>query len=115
MEKYLLSLPNCFSIPLSKFRCNNMRIPVVRGRYNNIPRELRFCNLCNNDVIGDEFHILLECEHPMIKNLRVSTIPRYYYNKPSMYKFIRLFENMNLKTTLARKIGKFLKEILKYM
>ena len=31
------------------------------GRWSGIDRNLRKCNLCNSNLIGDEFHYLLEC------------------------------------------------------
>jgi hypothetical protein len=36
-------------------------IQVETGRYNNVPREERYCPLCTNGEIEDEFHILFNC------------------------------------------------------
>ena len=36
-------------------------MPIVIGRHKNIPRNERFCNLCNKNQIGDEFHYLFQC------------------------------------------------------
>ena len=61
-EKYLTLLNGKKRIMLSKFRCGNHKLPVTTGRYVGIPRNERKCNLCNCNVIGDEYHYLLECK-----------------------------------------------------
>ena len=60
-EKYLTDLPKKERIVLCRFRCANHHLPIVSGRYSNIPRNMRFCNLCNLQSLGDEFHYLFEC------------------------------------------------------
>jgi hypothetical protein len=61
---------NYFNIPddrdiftFCRFRLNNHKLPVEYqyGRWNNIPRENRICNLCNTVDLGDELHYLLKC------------------------------------------------------
>ncbi len=37
--------------------------PVVTGRYNNIPRAERICNLYTDGDVGDEFHYIFNCSH----------------------------------------------------
>ena len=37
------------------------KFPIGQGRYKNIPREQRICNLCCNNLVGDEFHYLFVC------------------------------------------------------
>ena len=39
----------------------NNRLPIEIGRWANIDRSLRKCNLCNSGTVGDEFHYVLEC------------------------------------------------------
>ncbi len=51
------------AIPLCKFRCINHRLLVVAGRYSNIPRAERICNLCTDVEVGDEFHYIFNCSH----------------------------------------------------
>ena len=46
-----------------RFRLNNHKLPVEHGRWNNIPRELKNCNLWNTEDLGDEFHYLLKCDY----------------------------------------------------
>ena len=55
-----------------KFRTTNHHLPVETGRWQNKkkPKPLgeRFCTLCNNCQIGDEFNCILECN--TIQNIR---------------------------------------------
>ena len=60
-ESYLHQLPGSMSLILCKFRLSNFKLPIVRGRYNNIPRKQRFCDFCDENLLGDEFHILPTC------------------------------------------------------
>ena len=56
-----LKLDSRLRMLLCKFRLGNSKLPIGRGRYNNIPREKRYCELCNFNIIGDGFHFILEC------------------------------------------------------
>ena len=80
-----------------KLRTANHKLPVEKGRYINLPREQRSCNLCNSDSIGDKFHFLLEC--PMLTDLRVKYIPKYYRKRPNFFKFSELLSLKKLKET----------------
>ena len=40
------------------FKPGNIKFPVETGRWLNIPRQNRKCNLRNTDSIGNEFHYL---------------------------------------------------------
>ena len=52
-EKYFDILIDFEAKSLCKFRCLNHKMPIVTGRHKNIPRNERFCNLCNKNQIGD--------------------------------------------------------------
>jgi hypothetical protein len=73
-EKYLLELPKNTRIPMCKFRTCNHKLAVEKGRYRNIPRHERTCNMCNSNAMGDEFHFLLECR--ALHRIRMKYIPR---------------------------------------
>ena len=51
-----------------------------------IPFEERKCNECN--LLENEYHLVLECKK--YDNLRKQYISKYFYQQPSMYKFIKL-------------------------
>ena len=46
----------------------------------------RICTLCNDKDIQDEYHIVLKCVHFH----RIKCINKYYYVRPSMFKFQQL-------------------------
>ena len=78
---------------MCKIRTNNHRLPIVTGRYNRIIREERYCNKCRDNILGDEYHVTLECNNEDITALRCQYIPFYYRRYPSRYKFAQLMQN----------------------
>ena len=77
LEKYLLKLLPHERNMLTKFRCNNIKLPIETGRWSNTPREERICHLCNVGL-WTEFHFLLECTSADVQRLRCKYIPIYY-------------------------------------
>jgi hypothetical protein len=65
-----------------RFRLNNH---IEYGRRNNIPRELRICNLCNTADLGDEFHYLLKCDYFSEKGK--TYIDKKYFKNCNILKF----------------------------
>ena len=110
LEKYLVNLPFCYRVALTKIRTANHKLPIEKGRYRNIPREERKCTLCNLDKVGDEFHFILEC--PILNELRLKYIPQFYFRRPNFYKYSQLL-SIQSKNKLLN-LGKFLKEGLTY-
>ena len=43
---------------------------MVIALTSNIPRHLRFCRACKSSSNGDEFHVLIECTHFDLQNMR---------------------------------------------
>ena len=109
LENYLIKLPKLYKFTLCRLRTNNHRFPVVTGRYNRTPREERICNKCNDNVIGDEYHVLLECTCQEIAQLRIKYLPVYYRNRPTRYKFVKLLQNSRY--TIQCKVALFGKSI----
>ena len=105
-EQYIDDLPLCYRIAFTKFRTANHKLPVEKGRYTNIQREQRTCNLCDSDHVGDEYHFLLEC--PALDNLRNKFIPAFYRKHPNFYKYSQLLSFKNGKKLLN--LCKFIKE-----
>ena len=104
-EEYLL-LEDQFRIPLSKFRCGSHHLPISNRRYDPID-ERNLCPLCHLDT-GDEYHYLLVC--PGFEAQRKEFIPSYFYIRPNVVKFGKLF-SLTSKIKL-RKLSKFIKFIL---
>ena len=111
LEDYLVHLPLILRRAVCSLRTNNTRLPKVVGRYTNTPREYRYCTLCpNENLVGDEYHLLLECKNPYIVTCRNKYIPNIYTSHPSMQKCIDLLGNND--RAEIRKLSYFLKNCL---
>ena len=54
---------------ISKLRLSAHKLPIETGRYEQTPRQVRWCPLgCQQ--LGDELHYLYQCRHPFMLNLR---------------------------------------------
>ena len=104
-EKYLDHLPAKYRIPLCKLRLSSHSLPIEKGRYINVNRAERYCTLCDDNIVGDEYHFLLECK--MLTNQRKQFIKRYYFTRPNIIKFEQLMSCDNTNVILA--IAKFTK------
>lgn len=82
-EQYF-DMPENLRNILVKFRTCNHRLPIEKGRWENVERNNRICNLCNNSSIGDEFHFLLECSY--FDHLRKKFIDKNLYLHPNTFK-----------------------------
>jgi hypothetical protein len=51
-EEYFNILDEQNSLLLCKFRTTNHKLPIEKGRWSNIPRENRYCELCQKNQIG---------------------------------------------------------------
>ena len=94
---------------MCRFRCRNLKIPVVvHGHANRIiPYEERLCMKCNMNVIGDEYHYILQC--PLFQPNRQKYLSNYYYINPNMRKFSSLMQIKN--TNTLRKLARLITEI----
>ena len=79
---------------LVKFRTSNHRLPIEVGRWRNIKRENRICNLCNGRNLGDEFHYLFEC--PSLSNERKKYFEPHFLNRPNILKFCNLMNSISV-------------------
>ena len=112
-ERYLTQLPRFSRAAFCRFRLNNTRLPIVLGRFTKTPRNQRFCTLCTNEELGNEFHFLFNCNHPQITSLRLNYIPSIYTEQPSIAKCAELIGSENTVTT--RKVAMFIKNGLKFL
>ena len=60
LEPYLLKLSRDVFRYIVKLRCSNHKLAIETGRYYGIDRNLRYCGMCNLDVLGDEYHVFFE-------------------------------------------------------
>lgn len=90
-EKYLHCVNNInYRVALTRFRCSAHRLLIEEGRYRNIERDQRICNMCNMNAIETEYHFLLVC--PRYRELRFEYLPNYYCAWPNIQKFKSLMQ-----------------------
>ena len=96
-------------INICKFRCRNIKIPVVILGYanSNIAYENRLCPICTMNEIGDEYHYILKC--PVFHDQRNRYLSEFYIRNPNMVKFSQLFQSNN--TTVLSKLARLVLEI----
>ena len=99
MSPYLIILQNReLKRAISKLRLSSHPLNIETGRHRRIgriDRSNRKCTLCNLNDIEDEFHFTLIC--PAYENIRKQYIDKYFYNRPSVYKFIILLNSVKPK------------------
>jgi hypothetical protein len=77
-ERYLHLISNLdYRKAVTRLRISAHNLPVESGRYKKIPHENRYCSICNCDLVGDEYHYLLECKSNEFVKLRESFFNRF--------------------------------------
>ena len=109
LEKYLTLLDSNDRITLCKFRCGNHKLPIMTGRYQDIERQDRLCNLCLNQQLGDEYHYLFECTS--VEAERKLYLKPYYRIRHNTLKMEQLFNSENSKE--LSNLAKFCRCIVK--
>jgi hypothetical protein len=70
LQFYLCRPVNYMFKPLiSRYRLHAHSLNIETGRYYNIDRHARMCNMCNNNDIEDEYHFILECMWKFVENI----------------------------------------------
>lgn len=105
-EMYLNNEELAFT--LCRFRLGNNKLPI-NIIDTDTPRNERYCNICKKNVLGDEFHFLLECTS--LKDIRRQFIPERYWKRPNTILFCELMSNDNINIRL--KLVKFIRVGLK--
>ena len=82
-----------------------LAVTITVGRWTNVERHNRLCQLCQSREIGDEFHyVLIQC--PNFVTDRKNLIPKYFFNRPNTLKLSSLFKKKKPET--IRKLCKLL-------
>ncbi len=99
-------------VAISRFRTNNTRLPKITGRFKKtkVERHKRFCTLCNENKLGDEYHILFECTNEKVVLNRLKYISNFYLKRSSMLQCINLMKSENSKD--VRNLSLFLINVL---
>ena len=108
-ERYLINLSYGNRIYLCKYRAGCHNLPVSEARINK-DRPRVFCELCEKNDIGDEFHYLFTCT--MFKEQRKKYLKKYYYSWPSTFKMEQLFNSKDMK--ILTNLAYFCREIMSY-
>lgn len=112
LEQYLISCSRSIYRSIVSFRTSNHRLPIEIGRYNNVERHQRICQICEGNNLGDEYHYLVECNNAEISELRNTYLPKFYCHRPSMFKFTQLMQRLSIKSKLCYPISMFMKGIM---
>lgn len=106
-ESYLVQLSPGLRRCMSRFRCRNHYLPVESARNVLNDRQFRVCTLCNLQEIGDEYHYVMKCQ--IFQEYRKMYVKRFYYTRPSSFKFSAL---MNIASPGLTRLAKFVKIII---
>ena len=112
-EKYLDA--GCQNIPeFTKFRMSTHWLPIERGRYTKpkTPRENRLCYYCKSHI-GTEFHVLMECDYILLKDLRdeymfkiTKIFPMFHnWSSKTIFQYMMLGLDINLTRLFANWIS----------
>ena len=93
MSPYLTVLPEPQRTWLTKFRTRCHNLPICQNKFTkpDAPTQLKLCNLCNMNEIGDEFHYIFKCNAFSAK--RKKLISPYFCERPNIIKYQELFES----------------------
>ena len=109
-ENYLTFLPVKLMKHFINFRLCNNKLPIETGRWQNIDRALRKCNLCNDDDLGDGFHYIYRCSFFDERRRNIAPFIKKKKRTASSFAFHNLFNELN--QSKLRKTCKFLGIIL---
>lgn len=103
LQAYLSKpIPIKYKKAIVRLRLSSHCLLIESGRHRNIPRQLRTCPVCRNDI-EDEYHFILVC--PLYYDLRYKYIKSYFRLNPSVFKLINLLSSTNTKD--LSNLGKF--------
>ena len=108
-EQYISILPPYLMNFICKLRCGSHRLPIETGRWENIQRSERLCNLCNLNEIGDEYHFIMNCY--FFKKERKCLLPQYCQSNTNVLKFKQLLSSKDI--VVLEKLAKFVKIVFK--
>ena len=87
---------------VSKLRMSSQRLAIESGRWTGparIPVDERKCTHC--ELLEDEYHFILECNIYAELHVRNKYIPKYFWRRPSLFKFIELMNTMKILRNLS--------------
>ena len=95
------------------------QMPYILACVQGIVRHLRQCRFCTSSSVGDEFHIIMQCPHSWLTQLRnlcqlelLKQIPQFSY-LPIKEKFIYLISCADL--TCCKIVAPYMYQCLKFV
>ncbi len=91
----------------ARLRVSSHSLEIEMGRYPpRRPVERRLCKQCGTGSIEDELHFTLICTK--YKALREQSIPRYFWLRPDMLKFMELMVACDSNEKLCKQVARFI-------
>ena len=98
-------VPTYIAIFSCKLRCISHRMPFERFGLFNIRRELCTCHLCTYNVLGGDYHYLLECPNFLVNRSQLM---------PNMYIYKLSDQTNNETSSIVCNLANFCKIIIEY-
>ncbi len=97
---------------LAQLRYGILQIQLETGRYNNEPRDSRFCRICNGGEVEDQYHFVFHCpvynnKREIFTNVMQNRVPEWNTMSDND-KFILLFKDH------SRLFARFVKDLFSY-
>ena len=95
----------------NKFRTSNHKLPVKKGRFSKLLRNMRIWENCDCNKLCNEYHFLLEC--PALNYIQKKIIKKYYWQRSNILKFEQLMSTLSYQEQIL--LVKFIKYFLKFI
>ena len=83
---------------------------ITRNTPNTNNHTCGICNKCDAGVLGDDYHVLFQCNNVEIVRLRSMHIPGYYSPRQSHHKYVVFMQNNSVE--VLKDLPLFLRSIL---
>lgn len=88
---------------ITSIRLSCHKLPIETGRHAKIDKSCRLCSKCNM-FIGDEYHVLMQCYHADLTNLRNNFLDKIFkinknlqsLSRANLFKYIMLFTDKTI-------------------
>ena len=109
-NSYLFDIKeNYIRVALTKIRLGSHNLMIERGRWQKIDIIERQCFTCGK--LDDELHAIAECK--LYTSWRRQYLPKWLYDKPSMFKLINFLDSAKNKD--IRNFGIFCHKVIDYV
>jgi hypothetical protein len=119
-EQYLFNISNPkMRKNITKIRLSAHNFPIETLRKKNIPRNERFCHMCDNTHLGTEYHMIMLCKNNQISLIREELLRKMintniqflYMNSPEIFIHLLMAQSADLAFYFGIFLGKLFKLI----